>query len=150
MVARVEALYADSVVFQDGDGEVAPGVSVHRVGGHSDGLQVVRVQTARGPVVLASDAMHFYANALSGNPFPIIYDLGAMAAGWRAAKKLAGGDDSRVIPGHDPDVRRRFPAVAAHRGRGVAPHPDSKDCRQGIFIPGGRPWPPRKYPQKGI
>src|SRR5205807_9320814 len=30
--------------------------------GHSDGLQVVRVDTARGPVVLASDAAHYYAN----------------------------------------------------------------------------------------
>ncbi|MCA3390924.1 MAG: N-acyl homoserine lactonase family protein, partial [Roseomonas sp.] len=49
VVAMVKALYADRVVFHDGDGEVAPGVSVHRVGGHSDGLQVVRVQTARGP-----------------------------------------------------------------------------------------------------
>jgi glyoxylase-like metal-dependent hydrolase (beta-lactamase superfamily II) len=127
VVAMVKALYADRVVFHDGDGEVAPGVSVHRVGGHSDGLQVVRVQTARGPVVLASDAMHFYANALSGNPFPIIFDLGAMAAGWRAAKKLAGGDDSRVIPGHDPDVRRRFPEVAGQGGEVVALHLPPKD-----------------------
>jgi glyoxylase-like metal-dependent hydrolase (beta-lactamase superfamily II) len=127
VVAMVKALYADRVVFHDGDGEVAPGVSVHRVGGHSDGLQVVRVQTARGPVVLASDAMHFYANALSGNPFPIIYDLGAMAAGWRAAKKLAGGDDSRVIPGHDPDVRRRFPEVPGQGGEVVALHLPPKD-----------------------
>jgi glyoxylase-like metal-dependent hydrolase (beta-lactamase superfamily II) len=127
VVAMVKALYADRVVFHDGDGEVAAGVSVHRVGGHSDGLQVVRVQTARGPVVLASDAMHFYANALSGNPFPIIFDLGAMAAGWRAAKKLAGGDDGRVIPGHDPDVRRRFPEVPGQGGEVVALHLSPKD-----------------------
>ena len=45
------ALYADRVEFHDVDGEIAPGVTVHRVGGHSDGLQVVRVETARGPVV---------------------------------------------------------------------------------------------------
>jgi len=80
------------------------------------------VETARGPVVIASDAMHFYANALSGNPFPIIFDLGAMAAGWRTAKKLAGGDDSRVIPGHDPAVRDRFPPVAGQNGEVVALH----------------------------
>ena len=122
VVAMVRALYADRVEFHDGDAEIAPGVTVHRVGGHSDGLQVVRVETARGPVVIASDAMHFYANALSGNPFPIIFDLGAMAAGWRTAKKLAGGDDSRVIPGHDPEVRARFPAVAGQDGEVVALH----------------------------
>jgi hypothetical protein len=40
-------------MFRDGDGEVAPGVTVHKVGGHSRGLQCVRVMTATGPVVLA-------------------------------------------------------------------------------------------------
>jgi glyoxylase-like metal-dependent hydrolase (beta-lactamase superfamily II) len=50
-----------------------------------------------------------------------------MAAGWRAAKKLAGGDDSRVIPGHDPDVRRRFPQVPGQGGEVVALHLPPKD-----------------------
>ena len=42
--------------------QIAPGITVHRVGGHTRGLQVVRVHTRRGWVVLASDAAHFYAN----------------------------------------------------------------------------------------
>ena len=58
----VRHVYGERVTFHSGDGEVAPGVTVHRVGGHSDGLQVVRVETARGPVVLASDAAHYYGN----------------------------------------------------------------------------------------
>jgi DNA-binding FadR family transcriptional regulator len=41
---------------------VVPGIKVHRVGGHAAGLQVVRANTARGNVVLASDATHYYAN----------------------------------------------------------------------------------------
>jgi glyoxylase-like metal-dependent hydrolase (beta-lactamase superfamily II) len=122
VVAMVRAVFADRVQFHDGDGEVAPGVTLHRVGGHSDGLQVVRVETARGPVVIASDAMHFYANGRTGNPFPIIFDLGAMTQGWRIAKRLAGGDESRVIPGHDPEVRSRFPAVPDQDGEVVALH----------------------------
>jgi len=122
VVAMIRALYADRVQFHDGDGEVAPGVTVHRVGGHSDGLQVVRVETARGPVVIASDALHFYANSRTGNPFPIIFDLGAMTQGWRIAKRLAGGDETRVIPGHDPEVRTRFPAVPGQDGEVVALH----------------------------
>ncbi|MDO9709005.1 N-acyl homoserine lactonase family protein [Paracraurococcus lichenis] len=122
VVAMVRALFADKVQFHDGEGQIAPGVTVHRVGGHSDGLQVVRVETARGPVVLASDAMHFYANSLTGNPFPIIFDLGAMTQGWRIAKKLAGGDETRVIPGHDPAVRERFPKVPGQGEDVVALH----------------------------
>ena len=122
VVAMVRALYADRVRFHDGDGEIAPGVTVHRVGGHSDGLQVVRAETARGPVVIASDAMHFYANEGRGNPFPIVFDLGAMTQGWLLARRLAGGDETRVIPGHDPEVRTRFPAVPGQDGEVVALH----------------------------
>jgi glyoxylase-like metal-dependent hydrolase (beta-lactamase superfamily II) len=122
VVAMVRALFADKVQFHDGEGEVAPGVTLHRVGGHSDGLQVVRVETATGPLVLASDAMHFYANESTGNPFPIIFDLGAMTQGWRIARRLAGGDMARVIPGHDPAVRTRFPRVPGQGEEVVALH----------------------------
>ena len=38
----VRHVYGERVNFYSGDGEVAPGVTVHRVGGHSDGLQVVQ------------------------------------------------------------------------------------------------------------
>ena len=111
VVTLVRAVYADRVVFHDGEGEIAPGVSVHRVGGHTDGMQVVRVATQRGPLVLAVDAAHFYANMERQNPFPILFDLGAMIQGWRRARQLAGGDDRLVIPGHDPIVRRIYPAM---------------------------------------
>lgn len=108
VVRLVRAVHAERVQFHDGEGEVAPGVTLHRVGGHSDGLQVVRVETARGPLVLASDASHYYANMRRGNPFPIVFDLGAMVQGWRRCIALAGGEDGLVIPGHDPLVRQRF------------------------------------------
>ena len=44
----VRRLYQGRVVFHEGDGEVAPGVTVHRIGGHSRGLQAVRVRTRAG------------------------------------------------------------------------------------------------------
>jgi len=122
VVAMVRALYADRVRFHDGEGEVAPGVTLHRVGGHSDGLQVVRVRTGRGPVVLASDACHLYANMRRGNPFPIVFDLGAMTQGWDLCRRLAEGDETRVVPGHDPEVRRRYPAAPGGDGEAVALH----------------------------
>src|SRR3546814_8736850 len=56
----VRALYEDRVGFVAGTTELAPGISLHHVGGHTDGLQVVRVWTRRGWVVLASDAAHLY------------------------------------------------------------------------------------------
>lgn len=123
VVKMVRALYEDRVVFHSGDGAVAEGVSVHHVGGHTDGLQMVRVETARGPVVLASDASHFYANMREGLPFPIVFNVGDMAAGWRRARLLAG-DERRVVPGHDPLVRTRYPAVEGSGGESVALHLD--------------------------
>src|SRR5215475_16046676 len=44
----VRHVYSGRVEFHDGDAEIAPGVSVHKIGGHSRGLQCVRVMTASG------------------------------------------------------------------------------------------------------
>lgn len=109
VMKMVERVFADKVVFHDGDDELAPGLSVHRVGGHTAGLQIVRVHTARGWIVLASDASHFYANMEQGRPFPIVYNVFDMLAGHRRAYELADSPD-HVIPGHDPLVLKRYPA----------------------------------------
>jgi glyoxylase-like metal-dependent hydrolase (beta-lactamase superfamily II) len=105
MVRRV---YDGKVIFHDGDAEIAPGVSVHKVGGHSRGLQAVRVATANGPLVLASDAAHYYENYETRSPFPLVVDVEDMLKGFDLLAKLAG-ERRLVIPGHDPLVRQRFP-----------------------------------------
>ncbi len=107
----VRHVYGERVVFHSGEGEVTPGVTVHRVGGHSDGLQVVRVETARGPVVLASDAAHYYGNIQRRSPFPIVYNVGDMVQGWETVERLAGHPD-RFIPGHDPIVCDIYPRAS--------------------------------------
>lgn len=71
---------------------------------------MVRVPTARGWLVLASDAAHYWANLRAGNPFPLVADVAAMAAGWRTCEELSDGPD-HIIPGHDPLVLARFPGV---------------------------------------
>jgi glyoxylase-like metal-dependent hydrolase (beta-lactamase superfamily II) len=107
MVAKV---FDGRVAFHAGDEEIAPGLSLHHIGGHTLGLQAVRVWTRRGWLVLASDAAHFYANMDEGRPYPIVHDVGAMLEGHRTLRGLASGDDL-VIPGHDPLVLARFPAA---------------------------------------
>ena len=121
VTTAVEHVFAGRVAFHDGTGEVAPGITVHRVGGHSGGMQVVRVPTARGWLVLASDAAHFWYNIRKRSPFWIYQDLGEVLDGYALCERLADGPD-HVIPGHDPEVTRRFPAlpgdpdtVAVHR-----------------------------------
>ena len=109
VVGMVRSVYAGRVTFHDGDAQIAPGVSVHHIGGHTMGMQAVRVMTARGWVVLASDASHFYANMEQVRPFPIVYSVADMVEGYARLRALADSA-SHIIPGHDPLVLERYPA----------------------------------------
>src|SRR5262249_17546497 len=111
VVGMVRRVYAGRVCFHAGDGEIAPGVSVHLIGGHTMGLQVVRVATRRGNVVLASDASHFYANMEQVRPFPIVFSVADMVQGYDRLRQLADSP-GHIIPGHDPLVLERYPAPA--------------------------------------
>ena len=108
VTGMVRRVYAGRVRFHEGEAQIAPGVTVHRVGGHSGGLQVVRVHTERGWLVLASDASHFIENRTQRSPFPIVLHVGDMLEGHRICEELADGDDF-IIPGHDPLVLERWP-----------------------------------------
>ncbi|MEM7440044.1 MAG: N-acyl homoserine lactonase family protein [Pseudomonadota bacterium] len=106
----IRRLYAGKLTFYDGDGQIAEGVTVHCIGGHSRGLQCVRVKTQAGWLVLASDAAHYYENISARKPFPIVVDLQDMLDGFDRLEQLAS-DPKLIIPGHDPLVRQRFPSV---------------------------------------
>ena len=112
VVGMVRRVYAGRVRFHQGDSELAPGVSLHLIGGHTMGLQAVRVMTRRGAVVLASDASHFYANMEQVRPFPIVWSVADMVDGYRRLRGLAESAQ-HIIPGHDPMVMERYPAPAA-------------------------------------
>jgi glyoxylase-like metal-dependent hydrolase (beta-lactamase superfamily II) len=113
VIATVRNVYAGRVRFHDGTAEIAPGVTLHLVGGHTAGMQIVRVPTARGWVVLASDAAHYWANLRQGHPFPIVLDVGKMLEGFRIMAEWADSTD-HIIPGHDPEVVQRFPSLQGH------------------------------------
>ncbi|MFP4539288.1 MAG: N-acyl homoserine lactonase family protein, partial [Dichotomicrobium sp.] len=108
VVAMVRKIFAGRVRFHDGASEIAPGITVHHVGGHSKGLQVVRVWTRRGWLVVASDASHFYANMEQGRAYPILHSLADTLEGYDRLYELAS-DRANVIPGHDPIVVKRYP-----------------------------------------
>ncbi len=114
VIAMIRKVFAGRVTFHDGVDEVAPGISVHKIGGHSRGLQCVRVNTRRGPVVLASDCTHLYAHMEQGRVFPITYNVGEVLEGYQTLRKLAP-TPAHIVPGHDPLVLERYPAG----GRGL-------------------------------
>ena len=128
VVGMVRQVYKGRVVFHDGDARLAPGLSLHHIGGHTMGIQSVRVHTRIGWIVLASDATHLYANMAEVRPFPIVHDVGAMVEGYRRLRELA--DDPRyVVPGHDPLVMQRYP-VAGPGLEGVAVRLDAEPRAQ--------------------
>jgi glyoxylase-like metal-dependent hydrolase (beta-lactamase superfamily II) len=118
--------------FVDGDAEIVPGVSVHWVGGHSAGLQVVRVATDGGPTVLASDASHLYEQFELDRPSSVVQSLPEMLAAFDRLRELAGADGD-IVPGHDPLVLSRYRPVPGLEGVAVelgptlhsVPRPDS-------------------------
>jgi len=109
VVGMVRRVYEKRVHFHNGDEEIAPGISLHLIGGHTMGMQAVRVATRRGWLVLASDASHFYANMEQGRPFPIVFSVPDMVAGYERLRVLAASP-AHIIPGHDPLVMQRYPA----------------------------------------
>ena len=112
VLEMVRLVYGDRVVFHAGDTDIAPGISVHHIGGHTRGLQCVRVNTARGPVVVASDASHYYENFEKEVTFATVENIFLMHEGFRKLKSLAP-TLAHIVPGHDPEVLRRYPAVSA-------------------------------------
>jgi glyoxylase-like metal-dependent hydrolase (beta-lactamase superfamily II) len=127
VAGMVKRLYAGKVSFCTGDHELFPGLSVHHIGGHSRGLQCVRVKTARGPIVLASDASHLYEHMRSGRVFPTCDSVSDVVLGYGRLFAL-GGDESRIIPGHDPQVMHRYPAYSPQT-KGIAVRLDAEERR---------------------
>jgi glyoxylase-like metal-dependent hydrolase (beta-lactamase superfamily II) len=84
-----------------------PGISFREVTGHTPGQIVVEVQTAGKPVLLASDASHMYEEFEKERPFHIASSLPDMYTGLKWLRQRS--EDAMVIPGHDPEVMRRFP-----------------------------------------
>ena len=104
----IRRAYAGRVTFHDGAEEIAPGLSIHAVGGHTPGMQVVRVNTRRGQVVLTSDAVHYYENLDAENPFPVLVSTIDYVETLHRLGDLADGRD-HLVPGHDPLVLASYP-----------------------------------------
>ena len=101
--------YAQRVTWHFGSKDLAPGISLHVVGGHSAGLQFVRVHTKRGWVVVASDVSHYYENFESRRPYTTSFHVGEMLDGFDALYAQAP-TPAHIVPGHDPKVMQRYPA----------------------------------------
>jgi glyoxylase-like metal-dependent hydrolase (beta-lactamase superfamily II) len=137
VVVLVKNTYAERVRFHDGDASPLPGISLHKLPGHSAGMQAVRVMTSRGAIVLASDVSHYYANVLRRAPFIITVDAVATLRSYDRLLELAG-DIEHVVPGHDPATRVLYPSREVHGIELTALHeqPKTHDI-EALSQPGG-------------
>ena len=111
----VKLNFGRRVRMYNGKVDLAPGIALHLVRGHSAGLQCMTVETARGRVVLASDVTHFYENMESGRPFTTAWHIGEMLEGFETLQALAPSP-KHVVPGHDPVVMARYPHLEGQEG----------------------------------
>lgn len=100
---------AGRIAFFDDRLDLAPGIEVIRLGGHTPGQSVVIVQTSDGPVLLASDAVHYLEEYDADLPFVSVAHLVEMYAGFdRIREWELAGTVRHVVPGHDPGTLDRF------------------------------------------
>ena len=87
----------------DGDMEVAPGISLALLPGHTPGIQGVRVETEEGVYLIASDTYPLYENYEKMSPSGIHVDLKEWFASYEKTKKIC----DFILPGHDMRVLER-------------------------------------------
>ena len=124
IVDVVRANFDRRVMFYNGRVDLAPGISLEPMPGHTPGQQVVRVHTRRGWVTLLSDASHYYENIRDCRPYPAATNLPELVDSFEKILAMSGGLDY-VIPGHDPLIRDVYPPRS----------PDLKDAVIRLDVP---------------
>lgn len=100
--------------------QLAPGIEILEVGGHTPGQSVVRVATSEGDVLLASDAVHYYEELENDLPFAFVADLPKMYAGFDRIRQLMASGVQHLVCGHDPDTLNRFRRIEDGPLAGIA------------------------------
>ena len=101
---------SDRLVIVDGDVNLAPGIDLLSPPDSTLGLQVVRVNTAKGPAIVGSDCAHVFRGYREDNPSVFIMDMPAWIQTFDKVKSKAAID--LIFPGHDVLMHQGYPTVA--------------------------------------
>jgi glyoxylase-like metal-dependent hydrolase (beta-lactamase superfamily II) len=94
------------------DQQIIPGITCYTGGKHTYQSQYVGVQTTAGTVVLASDNMYLYENLERHAPIGATLDAASNLREQDRMKQIAARP-GLIVPGHDPEVFKKFPNPAA-------------------------------------
>jgi glyoxylase-like metal-dependent hydrolase (beta-lactamase superfamily II) len=101
---------SDRLVIVDGDVPLAPGIDLILAPGHTLGLQVVRVNTAKGPAIVGSDLAHVFRGYKEDIPSVFIMDMPGWIRSFDKVKAMAPLEF--IFPGHDVLMSLNYPTVA--------------------------------------
>ncbi len=133
VIAMVRKVFTGRCAFHDGEDEVVPGVTVHHIGGHSKGLQSVRVKTRLGYVVTRRRC---HASLRPYRRRPGVSAHLQCRAKWSRATRRSKSSPLRratscrgTIRWCSRAIRRRSP-VSKAGSRGSTPSPKTPDRRR--------------------
>lgn len=114
-IERIQALHREGriTLLDAPQNTLIPGIELYELGGHTPGQMAVVVEMPEGPVILASDAVHYYDELEQERPFAVLDSLADMYRGYERIREWLQRPGAVVIPGHDPDVMNRFAPVDA-------------------------------------
>ena len=98
--------------FVEGDDqEIIPGLRCYTGGKHTWASQYVSARTGAGTFVFASDNIYLYENLEKHVPMAQTLDPASNLKAQDRVRTLVT-EPRLIVPGHDPAVFERFPAVA--------------------------------------
>ncbi|MEF8814933.1 MAG: N-acyl homoserine lactonase family protein [Halovenus sp.] len=94
----------------DGDRQLAPGVELLHLPGHSPGMLGAQIDRADGTVLIAGDAAFLAPNYEDDRSMgaSLIHDTAALSASLRRVRRRERRSDATVLYGHDPDQFERL------------------------------------------
>lgn len=108
-LARLEG--TERLIMIDGDQTILPGIELLLAPGHTSGLQVVAVNTAKGTAIIGSDCAHTFRNYEEEIPSIFITDMVAWMKTYDKLKARVASSDL-LFPGHDLKMATHYPKVA--------------------------------------
>ena len=108
-LAKLEG--TERLVLIKGDQVIFPGIELLFAPGHTPGLQVVAVNTAKGTTIVGSDCAHIFRNYEEEIPSCFIIDMVAWMKTYDKLKSKVSSPDL-LFPGHDIKMFTQYPKVA--------------------------------------
>jgi glyoxylase-like metal-dependent hydrolase (beta-lactamase superfamily II) len=103
VLAVVKLNWQGRVLLAEGDVEgIVPGVDVYLTPGHTFGTMTVCLDTVKGRVCYASDAVYQYRNLDEDIPLGLALNTGEAVESFKKIRRILHG--GTLIPGHEPRI----------------------------------------------